>query len=122
MLKTPSPLRNSDAGKAIHTRPERSPNFSANLSWTPAHAADGWVSARGRPRRGPGHHTNRGITMSSTTLTQDLAQAVDAMTGAVDVVEAAFTPWDLDQLVELEVLLAELGGIDALDAAVLDLD
>ncbi|MDO5628182.1 MAG: hypothetical protein Q4G43_07670 [Mobilicoccus sp.] len=60
--------------------------------------------------------------MSTNTLTHELTIALDEMTGAVDIVEAAFTPWDLDQEVELEVLLAQMSGLDRLDAAVLDLE
>lgn len=55
----------------------------------------------------------------STMHTHHLRDALTDMTGAVDVVEAVFTPWDADQEIELEVLLAGLDSLDRLDREVL---
>ena len=55
---------------------------------------------------------------TSTVHADELHVALQGMTTAVDVVEAVFTPWDDDQLAELTGLLAEMTGLERLDAAV----
>ena len=54
--------------------------------------------------------------MSTSTIQNlELHTALQSMTGAADVVEAVFTPWDADQRTELDHLLAEMTGLDRLD-------
>lgn len=56
-----------------------------------------------------------------TGRTDELHEALIDMTGAVSTVEASFTPWDTDQLVELEYFLGDMAGLDRLDRAIQDL-
>ena len=58
------------------------------------------------------------IMSTSTIHAEELHAALQGMTGAADVVEAVFTPWDDDQLAELTSLLAEMNGLERLAAAV----
>ena len=47
----------------------------------------------------------------------DLHDDLREMTGAVDLVEATFTPWDDDQAAELDALVSSLSGYERLDLA-----
>ncbi|WP_040159317.1 hypothetical protein [Mobilicoccus massiliensis] len=59
--------------------------------------------------------------MSTSTIHDiELRAALAEMTGWVSVVEAAFTPWDPDQLVELDRLLVDLTGLERVDDAIID--
>ncbi|GAB48099.1 hypothetical protein [Mobilicoccus pelagius] len=55
---------------------------------------------------------------NSTIQAEELHTALAGMTGAADVVEAVFTPWDDDQLDALTRLLSEMTGLERLDDAV----
>lgn len=56
--------------------------------------------------------------MSISAIRKDAVRsALVDMTGAVDVIEATFTPWDADQADALASLLSEMNGLDELDQA-----